>query len=110
MSARRFSRLKVSVFATGLGGPRNTKAHGIQADRTRRELLGCDEGDLVFAAVFLMADEVEAGFRHYFPGLEFFLSHNVLSRWGTVDYSTEVRGCRSKNRKQLRDGLKPSSG
>jgi len=55
----------------------------------------------VLAAVFLMADEVEAGFRHYFPGLEFFLSHNVLSRWGTVDYSTEVQGCCSKIRKQL---------
>ena len=47
----------------------------------------------MFAAVSLVADEVEAGFRHYFPGLELFLSHNVLRRWGTVAYSTEDLGC-----------------
>jgi len=103
MPACGLARLEILVFAAGLGGPRNAKAHRIRADGARRELLGCDKGDLVLAAVFLMADEVEAGFRHYFPGLEFFLSHNVLSRWGTVDYSTEVQGCCSKIRKQLRE-------
>ena len=62
-----------------------------------------NEGYFVLAAVVLMADEVEAGFRHYLPGLELFLSHNVLRRWGTGAYFTEDRGCRSKNRKQLRE-------
>jgi hypothetical protein len=103
VSAGGLAGLKILVFANGLGGPRESKAHRIQANRARRELLVRDEGDLVLAAVFLVADEVEAGFRHYFPGLKLFLSHNVLRRWGTVDYFTEVQGCCSKNRKQLRE-------
>ena len=88
MFSRRLPRLKVFVFAAGLGGPRNAKAHRIRAGGARRELLGCDKGDLVLAAVFLMADEVEAGLRHYFPGLELFLSHNVFRRWGTARHFT----------------------
>jgi len=83
--------LEVLVFAYGLGCPRYAKAHRIQADGARRELLLRDEGDLVFAAMILMADEVEAGFRHYFPGLKFFLSHNVFGRG-------EPRGILSKTR------------
>jgi hypothetical protein len=43
-----------------------------------------DEGDFVFAAVLFVPDDVEAGFRHYFPRLEFFLWHIVLERRGTV--------------------------
>src|SRR5437868_13869940 len=102
MSTRRPTGLKILVLANGLSRPRESKAHRIQADRARRKLLVGNEGDLVLAAVVLVADEVEAGFRHYFPGLRLFLSHNVLRRWGTVDYFTEVRGCCSKNRGVLR--------
>jgi hypothetical protein len=88
MSSGGLARLEIVVFADRLGGPRNPKAHGIQAHGARRELLVGNEGDLVFAAVFLMADEVEAGLRHYFPGLELFLSHNVFRRWGTARHFT----------------------
>ena len=43
-----------------------------------------NEGNFVFAAVLFVSDEVEAGFRHHFPRLEFFLWHIVLERRGTV--------------------------
>jgi hypothetical protein len=82
VSARGFARLKIFVLANSLGGPREPKAHKIQADGARRELLVGNERDLVLAAVFLVADEVEAGFRHYFPGLELFLSHNIFKTAG----------------------------
>jgi len=81
------------ILAEGFSSTGQKEANRALANRAGRELLVSNESDLVLAAVLLMADEVEAGFRHYFPGLELFLSHNVLRRWGTVGHFTEVRGC-----------------
>jgi hypothetical protein len=83
--------LEILVLANGFSGPGKAKTYRLLADRAGRKLLICNESDLVLAAMVTVADEVEAGFRHYFPGLEFFLSHNVFGRG-------EPRGILSKTR------------
>jgi len=62
-----------------------------------------DEGDFVFAAVLFVPDEVKAGFRHYFPRLEFFLWHIVLERRGTNDILAKSGVAANKNRKLQRE-------
>ena len=73
MVARRFARFEVLIFGNRLGCARKSKANCFLTHRTGRELLLGDEGHFMFAAVLFMPDEVEAGFRHYFPGLEVFV-------------------------------------
>jgi hypothetical protein len=82
--AGRLPGFETLVFGNRLGCTREAKANSFLTHRTGRKLLSSDEGHFVFAAVLLVADEVEAGFRDYFPGREFFLCHNVLERRGTV--------------------------
>jgi hypothetical protein len=94
VATRGLLRLKVLIFSNGFGGPREPKANSILAAGAWRELLLRYQGDLMFAAMIAVADEVQAGFRHYFPGFEFFLSHNVSNAGERLGYSTEVRGGR----------------
>src|SRR6185369_5159511 len=84
MVPSRLFGFEILVFRDCLGGTRKTEPNRFLTHRTWRELLLGDEGDFVFAAVLFVPDDVEAGFRHYFPRLEFFLWHIVLERRGTV--------------------------
>jgi len=92
MVASGFARFEVLIFRDGLSCSRKTKTNCFLAHRTGRKLLLGDEGHFMFAPVFFVPDEVEAGFRHYFPGPEVFLWHIVLERRGTNGYFSEVRG------------------
>src|SRR3954468_12816017 len=84
MIARGFRWAETLIFSNRLSCAREPKPNSLLTHRTGRKLLASDEGHFVFAAVLFVPDEVEAGFRHHFPRLEFFLWHILLERRGTV--------------------------